>query len=113
MASPKQAHTLSSYFGQQYKEYYGYEQQFNRNKARWSWDNILMDLSVDETKALLDYYFTTVSTNGHSLDWFFYNYDKLAEAKGKSDKDSVALKAIRERSRLRTEEWRNKNSGNN
>lgn len=113
MSSPKQAHILSTYFGNQYKGKYGYEHKFNRNKARWSWDNILLDFSPDETKALIDYYFTTVSSNGHTLDWFFYNYDKLAEAKEKTDADIKRLAAIREATKQRTEEWRKKQSGNN
>lgn len=113
MTSPKQAHTLSSYFGQQFKKKYGFEHKFNRNKARWSWDNILMDMTLTETKDLIDYYFTTVSPNGHTLEWFFYNYDKLAEAKEKMDADRQRLAVIREATRRRTEEWRKKNSGNN
>lgn len=113
MSSPKQAHTLSSYFGQQYKNRYGFEQKFNRNKARWSWDNILMDMTLTEAKELIDYYFTTVGPHNHSLEWFFYNYDKLAEAKEKMDVDQRRLAVIREATRKRTEEWRNRNSGNN
>lgn len=113
MSSPKQAHTLSSYFGQQYKEKYGFEHKFNRNKARWSWDNILMDMTLTDAKELIDYYFTTVSPNGHTLEWFFYNYDKLAEAKEKTDKDRVELERIREQTRIRTEEWRKRISGDN
>lgn len=104
---------MSSYFGQQYKEKYGYDHRFNRNKARWSWDNILMDMTLTEAKELIDYYLTTVSPNGHTLEWFFYNYDKLAEAKEKTDADRKRLALIREATRLRTEEWRKKQSGNN
>lgn len=113
MTTPKQAHALSTYFGKKFKERYGYEQKFNRNKARWSWDNLLMDYTLDETKALIDYYFETVSPNNHNLDWFFYNYDKLAEAKEKTDADRKRLEVIREASRKRSEEWRKKNSGYN
>lgn len=112
MSTPKQAHTLSTYFGNKFKGKYGYEHKFNRNKARWSWDNILMDMTMDEAKALIDFYFTTANTSGHSLEWFFYNYDKLAEAKEKTDEDRAALARIREQSRIRTEEWRKKHGNN-
>ena len=113
MATPKQAHTLTTYYGNKYKEKYGFEAKTNRYKARWGWDAILMDMSEKDTKSLVDYYFTTISPNGHDLDWFFYNYDKLAEAKEKSDADAKAQAVIRERTRRATEEWRKKNSGNN
>lgn len=110
MASPKNAHAMSTYFGQGFSDKYGHGAKFNRNKARWSWDNILMDLSVKETEELVDYYFTTPSQNTHSLDWFFFNYDKLLDAKTKMIADRDALKLLRERSQERTEEWRRRNS---
>lgn len=113
MATPKQAHALTTYFGQQFKEKYGFEPKLNRYKARWGFDAVLMDMTADDAKALLDYYLSTASPNTHSLEWFFYNYDKLAEAKEKTDEDVAALAEIREQSRIRTEEWRKRRSGNN
>lgn len=113
MTAPKQAHILSSYFAQQFKAKYGYDHKFNRNKARWSWDNILMDMTMDEAKSLVDYYMSTVSTNGHTLEWFFYNYDKLEEAKQKVDEDMASLAEIRRRTKISTEEWRKKRLGSN
>lgn len=109
MTTPKQAHTLSTYFGNKFKSRYGYEHKFNRNKARWSWDAMLMDMTMDETKELIDYYFDTINTSGHTLEWFFYNYDKLSEAKAKYDEDRKRLAVIREATRKRTEEWKKKN----
>lgn len=111
MATPKQAHSLTTYFGQKYKEKYAVPAKLNRVSARWGFDSILMDLSVDEIKSLIDYYFETRSLNGHTLDWFLYNYDKLAVAKEDRDTDVAALAAIRERTRRATEEWRKKKSG--
>lgn len=113
MATPKQAHTLVSYFGKKYKEKYGFDPKVNRYSARWGFDSILMDMTVKQAEGLLDYYFQTQNPNGHTLDWFFYNYEKLAEAKEKTDADEKELAVIREASRKRTEEWRKKQSGNN
>lgn len=113
MSSPKQAHTLVSYFAQQYKKKYQTAPKVNRYAARWGFDSILMDMSVDEIKGLIDYYFSTLSPNGHSLDWFFYNYEKLAEAREKTEADRKALAVLREQSKRRAEEWRKKKSGNN
>lgn len=113
MATPKQAHALVSYFGKKYKETYGFDAKVNRYAARWGFDSILMDMSSKQAEALIDYYFQTISPNGHTLDWFFYNYEKLAEAKEKTDEDVARLARIREATRIRTEEWRSKQSGNN
>ena len=108
MSGPKQANALSNYYYEKYKERYGVAPTFNRNKARWSWDNVLLDMSPVEAQSLIDYYFTTVSVNAHSLDWFFYNYDKLSESKIRGDEEEARLKVIREATRKRTEEWKEK-----
>lgn len=108
MATPKQAHALVSYFGTKFKEKYGFDAKTNRYSARWGFDSILMDMSSDDIKALIDYYFETINPQGHTLDWFFYNYERLAEGKEKADKDKAALARIREETRKRTEEWRKK-----
>lgn len=113
MATPKQAHALVTYFGKKYKDRYAVDPKVNRYSARWGFDSILMDMSGKDAEALIDYYFETQSLTGHSLDWFFYNYEKLAEAKERTDADRKALKEIREATRKRTEEWRNKYSGDN
>lgn len=113
MATPKQGHVLVSYFGKKYKEKYGSDPRSNRYAARWGFDSILMDISESDIKDLIDYYFETIGTNGHTLDWFFYNYEKLAVAKEKRDEDVAALARIREKTRVRTEMWRAKQNGNN
>lgn len=104
---------MTTYFGQRYEAKYGFKAKVNRYAARWGFDSILMDMSSDDAKALIDYYFQTVSPNSHSLDWFFYNYEKLAEAKEKTDADRKRLAGIRRATQARTEEWRKKKSGNN
>lgn len=113
MATPKQAHALVTYFGKKYKAKYGFAPKVNRYSARWGFDSILMDMSNSDAEELIDYYFMTVSPSGHALDWFFYNYEKLSEAKEKTDADRKSLADIRERTRKRTEEWRKKQNGNN
>lgn len=113
MATPKQAHALVTYFGQKYKEKYGVPPMANRYASRWGFNDILEDLSDKEIREIIDYYFETRNLSGHTLEWFFWNYEKLAEAKVNRDDDAAALAAIREQTKRRTEEWRKKKSGNN
>lgn len=112
MATPKQAYALVTYFGNQFKGKYGYELKTNRYTARWGFDSVLEDMSSEEAKALIDYYFTTASTNGHALEWFFRNYEKLQEAQERAAKDAADLARAREETRLRVEEWRRKRGDN-
>ena len=106
MATPKEAHALVTYFGQRYSEKYGSKPVVNRYQSRWGFDSLLIDLKADEVKKLIDYYFTTISNTGHSLEWFFYNYEKLAVAMEDTERDRASLDRIREETRLRTQEWR-------
>lgn len=112
-ASVKQAHTLVSYFIKRYKEKYGVDPKVNRYKSRWGFESMLYDMTVDEAKGVIDYYFQTISPSGHTLEWFLYNYEELADAKAMTEEDVAALALIREQTRKRTEEWRKKHSGNN
>lgn len=113
MATAKQvAHAMVTYFAEQYKAKYGVKPELNRFKARWVFDDMLTDIEEEDVKKIIDYYFATQSLVGHSLDWFQYNYEKLAVAMEATEKDRAALALIREESRRRTEEW-NQKHGNN
>lgn len=108
MASAKEAHELVTYYIKAFEKKYHRTPIVNRFSARWGFDSILLSTPEREIKSLLDYYFQTISPNEHSLDWFFYNYEKLAVSKGRSDEDIAHLKRLREESERRTEEWRNR-----
>lgn len=107
------AFALVDYYVKQYENHYGTKPYVNRYKGRWGFESVLEDMPLDEAKALIDYYFETVSTNGHNLEWFFYSYDKLFKAKQERDKDAAELAVIRENTRRATEEWRKKKRANN
>lgn len=111
MASAKQAHELVTYFINAFDKKYHRQPPVNRYAARWGFDSILMSMGEIEAKSLIDYYFTTASANDHSLDWFFYNYEKLMESKRKTDADVEHLARLREESKRRTEEWRKRLNG--
>lgn len=103
--TPAQCHTMISYYIHVYKEKYGREPVVNRHSARWGFDSVLQGLSLEETKALLDYYLITESDRKHPLDWFFYNYDKLVDSKRSVDDDDARRARLRRESQQRVEEW--------
>lgn len=106
MADKAKQVALVSYFEKAYEIRHHQKPTINRYSARWVFDTILGHMSEAEARSLIDYYFTTVSVNGHTLDWFSYNYDKLIRAKQKMDEDRTRLQEIRRQTRIRTEEWR-------
>lgn len=114
MATPKQqSHALVTYFIKKYEERYNIKPKVNRYVVRWGFEDVLADMDYAEAQSLIDYYFETLSTNNHELQWFFYNYDKLAVAKDRRDEDRAALERIRQDSKRRTEEWRKRQVGDN
>lgn len=104
----KDCHVCTSYFIKKYKERYKVEPTVNRNTARWSWANVLEGMSPQDVKELIDYYFTTTQAKRHSLEWFFYNYDKLMEGRAESEKDKARREKMRSESEQRAKEWRDR-----
>lgn len=111
MSPAAQANALSSYYITKYEEKYGRKPVINRNKARWSWDNILQDFKPAEVRALIDYYFSTQSNKGHDLETFFYNYDKIAEVKNSADDYRAERQKKMDESRERARKWRERREG--
>lgn len=106
MPSAKDCHTLTSYYEKLYKGKYNVAPIVNRNTARWSFDSILQGIALPEVKGLLEYYFTTNSTVKHSLQWFFYNYDKLIEGRQDAASDTERRGRLRQESEERAKKWR-------
>lgn len=106
MATAKDCHVLTSYYVKLYKAKYRSEPVVNRHSARWGFDSILLGISPEETKELIDYYFKTANSKRHAIDWFFYNYDKLIEGRNESLKDIRRRERLRVESEERAKKWR-------
>lgn len=107
-ATAQQCHAMTTYYVKRYKEKYGTEPVVNRHSARWGFDSVLLGMSPEETKELIDYYFKTTSTRRHSLDWFFYHYEKLIDGKNDLQTDIERRERLRRESEQRAREWREK-----
>src|SRR5574338_88129 len=109
MATPAQQYnTLTTYYLKRFEEKHGRKPVVNRNVAKWSWRDMMEDLTVSECKSLVDFYMKTEGSHNHSLSWFFNHYDELIESKRESDSDQAMREKLREETRLRTQEGRNK-----
>lgn len=104
--TPQQCHALITYYINLFKERYKTEPVVNRHAARWGFDSILQGMPPTEARSLLDFYFTTESSKRHSLDWFFYNYDKLIDSQTEVEKDRAHRDKLRAESEQRAKEWR-------
>lgn len=113
MASAKDCHVMTTFYLTEYDEKYGRKPLVNRHKARWGFDSVLQDMTMKEAKELILYYLDTHSDHGHSLEWFFYNYDKLVDKKNEFEKDEADRRRLRAESKRRVEEWRKRQLDNN
>lgn len=106
MATAKDCHVLTSYYVKLYKAKYHSEPVVNRHSARWGFDSILLGMSPQEIKELLEYYLTTASAKRHALEWFFYNYEKLINGRTEVLADRIRRARLRHESEQRAKEWR-------
>lgn len=97
-----------AYYELKYTEHYGVAPVVNRYTARFGFDAMLDDLGKDGVKEIIDYYFTTASTNGHDLKWLFNNYDKLVVKREAYKEEDERIQALRDETQQRLEEWRKK-----
>lgn len=105
----KDCHALSSYYEKAFEAKYGYKPNINRNTARWGWEGILLGgLKSKEVQELVDFYLETGSTNKHSLQWFFYNYDQVITTRQQVIDDREHREKLRHESQERARKWREK-----
>jgi hypothetical protein len=112
MTTAQDCHKLTTYYEKKYKEKYKTAAVVNRNTARWGFDSILKGISPEETKELLDYWFSADSTQRHPLQWFFYNYDKLIAARSEQSEDDALRDNLRKKTEQRVKEWRERRARN-
>ena len=60
--------------------------------------DVIDSVGFDRAKLLLEYYFT-LNKNGHPLQFFFYNFDKMDSIKVESDKDKEKRKLLLEQTK--------------
>ena len=113
MTTAKDCHILISYYEKLYKEKYQVAAVVNRNKARWDFDGILRGMTLEETKKLLDFWFSFESQQRHPLQWFFYNYDKLIQARTEQSEDDLLRRKLRNESEERVKKWRERRAHRN
>ena len=105
MAAAKDCRILTQYYMQLWKDKYKSGAVVNAHKARWGFDNVLMTMTLGEAKRLLEFYMDTESNNQHSLEWFFYNYEKIEAAIEQSAADAQHRRVLREQTKARVEKW--------
>ena len=98
MANEKQPYVLISMYQSLYKDKYGKVPTINKFREKWAMQDVIDSVGFDRARELLEYYFT-LNKNGHPLQFFFYNFDKMDAIKVESDKDKEKRRLLLEQTK--------------
>ena len=86
MANSKEAYILLTLYQNLYKEKYNRSVTINKFREKWAMQDVIDSVGYTRAKELLEYYFG-LTKNGHPLQFFFYNFDKMDALKIEIEKD--------------------------
>ncbi len=103
MASEKQPYILIGLYQNLYKEKYGRVPTLNKFREKWAMQDVIDSVGFDRAKELLIYYFS-LTKNGHPLQFFFYNFDKMDALKIEIEKDKEKRRLLLEETKKMVEQ---------
>ena len=103
MASNKEPYILISLYQSLYKDKYGRIPTMNKFREKWAMQDVVDSIGFERAKDLLTYYFT-LNKNGHPLQFFFYNFDKMDALKIEIEKDKEKRRLLLEETKKMVEE---------
>jgi len=103
VASDKQPYVLIGLYQSLYKEKYNRVPTMNKFREKWAMQDVIDSVGFDRAKDLLVYYFS-LNKNGHPLQFFFYNFDKMDALKIEIEKDKEKRRLLLEETKKMVEE---------
>lgn len=103
MANEKEPYILIGLYQSLYKERYGKTPTINKFREKWAMQDVIDSVGFDRAKELLAYYFH-LNKNGHPLQFFFFNFDKIDNNKVESEKDKERRKILMQETKKMVEE---------
>ena len=103
MANNKEPYILLTEYQNLYKERYKKVPSINKFREKWAMQDVIDSVGFDRAKQLLTYYFS-LNKNGHPLQFFFYNFDKMDALKIEIDRDKEKRRLLLEETKKMVEE---------
>lgn len=103
MANNKEPYILMTLYQNLYKEKYGRVANINKFREKWAMQDVIDSVGFDRAKELLEYYFG-LTKNGHPLQFFFYNFDKMDALKTEIEKDKEKRRLLLEETKKMVEQ---------
>lgn len=78
-----------------YQNKYGKMPSLNKYREKWAMQDVIDSVGYSRAKELIEYYFTT-GKNGHPLQFFFFNFDKIDIMEKEIKKDKTNRRILQE-----------------
>ena len=98
----KEPYMLISYYEDLYSQKYSRKPKINRFREKWAMQDVIDSVGYDRARELLDYYFRT-GKNGHPLNFFFYNFDRMDQVEKEREKDRINRSMLRQQTKTLVE----------
>jgi len=103
VANSKEPYILLTMYQNLYKDKYGRTVTINKFREKWAMQDVIDSVGFDRAKELLEYYFK-LTKNGHPLQFFFYNFDKMDMLKLEIEKDKEKRRLLLEETKKMVEQ---------
>ena len=103
MANSKEPYILLTLYQNLYKDKYNKSVTINKFREKWAMQDVIDSVGYDRAKQLLEYYFG-LTKNGHPLQFFFYNFDKMDVVKTEIEKDKEKRRLLLEETKKMVEQ---------
>ncbi|MGA1256624.1 MAG: hypothetical protein ACO3YX_06370, partial [Candidatus Nanopelagicaceae bacterium] len=67
-------------------------------REKWAMQDVIDSVGYDRARELIEYYFKT-SKNGHPLNFFFYNFDRIDQVESDARRDKANRAMLREQTK--------------
>jgi len=103
VANSKEPYILLTLYQNLYKDKYNKAVTINKFREKWAMQDVIDSVGYDRAKELLEYYFG-LTKNGHPLQFFFYNFDKMDLVKTEIEKDKEKRRLLLEETKKMVEQ---------
>ena len=103
MANSKEPYILLTLYQNLYKDKYNKAVTINKFREKWAMQDVIDSVGYTRAKELLEYYFG-LNKNGHPLQFFFYNFDKMDLVKTEIEKDKEKRRLLLEETKKMVEQ---------
>jgi hypothetical protein len=103
VANSKEPYILLTLYQNLYKDKYNKAVTINKFREKWAMQDVIDSVGYDRAKQLLEYYFG-LTKNGHPLQFFFYNFDKMDLVKTEIEKDKEKRRLLLEETKKMVEQ---------